>query len=131
MLNARKGLDAHEAYNQFRSFAEIVDMLDLDPRLNAVVIAGDGGGGDGSDESAVGMNANAVQLYRQLRAERAAHAAALAEEQAAHAAALAEAQAAHAAQATALAEERAANVAAQADIAQLRALLSEQNIVNL
>jgi len=146
MLNALKGLDAHKAYNQFRSFAEIFDMLDLDPGLNTVVVAGDGGGdggGDGSDESVVGMNANVVQLYRQLRAdfkaEQAAHAATQQEvvqeraenvaahgnERAAHAAALAEERAAHA---KALAEERSALAAARAEIAQLRALLSKSNV---
>ena len=79
MLAARKGLNAHKAYNQFRSFAEIFDLLDLDPTLSSAV-GGDGGGGDD------GVNVNLVQLNRQLRAdfeaERAAHAA----ERAAHAA---------------------------------------------
>ena len=84
MLAARKGLDAHKAYNQFRSFAEIFGMLDLDPELNTVVAGGDDGGdgsavvavGNGSDE---GMNANVVQLYRQLRADFEAERAARAE----------------------------------------------------
>lgn len=36
MLAARKGLDAHKAYNQYRSFAEVFDMLDLDAQLATV-----------------------------------------------------------------------------------------------
>merc|ERR1712195_51955 len=51
MLAARKGLDAHKAYNQFRSFAEIFDMLDLDPGLGQVDVGTDFDGGGGDDVS--------------------------------------------------------------------------------
>lgn len=44
MLAAQKGLDAHKAYNQFRSFAEIFGMLDLGAQL--ATVDGRVGGGD-------------------------------------------------------------------------------------
>lgn len=125
MLAARKGLDAHKAYNQFRSFAEIFDMLDLDPGLNTVVAGGDDGG-DGSAVVAVGnggddgMNANVVQLYRQLRAdfeaERAAHAAT--EEE------LGAERAAHAATEEELGAERAARAESEQEVLRLRNLVA-------
>merc|ERR1711935_576209 len=53
MLGARKGMDAHKAYNQFRSFVEIFDMLDLDTELGQVDFGtgGGGGGGGGGDDA--------------------------------------------------------------------------------
>lgn len=48
MLAARKGLDVHDAYSQFRSFAEIFNMRELDPGLETT------SGGDGVSGSDVG-----------------------------------------------------------------------------
>lgn len=41
MLGARKVLDAHKAYNQFRSFVEVFDLLDLSPELDQHAIGGE------------------------------------------------------------------------------------------
>ena len=105
MLGARKGMDAHKAYNQFRSFVEMFDMLDFDTKLDHVDLA-----------SEVALLAKVDQLERDLEAEqkeRREEHAARGKEQATHAAALAEGQAA-------LAGEQAAHAAARAEIVQLR-----------
>ena len=50
MVAARKSLDAHKAYNQFRCFAEIFGLLGLDAGLDGIAegVAGIGlEGGDG------------------------------------------------------------------------------------
>jgi hypothetical protein len=50
MLVARKALDAHTAYNQFRSFAEVFGLLELSMEVVAGAVVVDGRGEDGSDE---------------------------------------------------------------------------------
>jgi hypothetical protein len=66
MLAARSAMDAHKAYNQFRSFAEVFGLLELPME---VVSAGDGGvmngdngrdGGDGWTAGVVGGSAAAA-----------------------------------------------------------------------
>ena len=69
MLGARTGMDAHKAYNQFRSFFEIFDMLDIDTKLDEVVVGeGGGSGGDGSG----GDGAAHDEELAMVRAENAA-----------------------------------------------------------
>lgn len=122
MLVARTALDAHKAYNQFRSFGEIFDLLDLDPEVRGAGLD-DGGGGDGSTSGGEdgsggggsGTNAGTTaRLRAELAAERSAHAAALAMLAAEREASAAE-RAAHAEEVAAHAEE----------VAHLRALLAE------
>ena len=47
MLVARKALDAHTAYNQFRSFAEVFGLLELPMEIEVAAAEGSGDGGDG------------------------------------------------------------------------------------
>ena len=47
MLNARTGMDAHEAYRDFRSFTEIFGLLGLSLEIDAVAVDGASGGGGG------------------------------------------------------------------------------------
>lgn len=67
MLGARKGMDAHKAYNQFRSFAEIFNMLDLDPgmggRRQSTV----------NEEENVKLSAEVAQLHKYLEAKQEAY----------------------------------------------------------
>lgn len=91
MLVARTALDAHKAYNQFRSFAEIFDSMDLD--CKGMDDVGCDAGDDGIEE--VDGIDTVVSLRTALGHEQAAHAetqkhvsrlhAALREERVAHA----------------------------------------------
>lgn len=45
LLGARTVLDAHKAYNQFRSFVEVFDLLDLSPELEPHMLGGAAYGG--------------------------------------------------------------------------------------
>lgn len=47
MLNARTGMDVHEAYRDFRSFTEIFGLLGLSLEIDAVAVDGASGGGGG------------------------------------------------------------------------------------
>ena len=49
MLAARSAMDAHKAYNQFRSFAEVFGLLELSMEAVAAAVVVDGGGIDGGD----------------------------------------------------------------------------------
>ena len=101
MLGARTGMDAHKAYNQFRSFFEIFDMLDIDTELDKVVV-GEGGAAAANDEELAAVRAELEQLKLELEAER--------EE---------------------LASEKAGREIDQAEIARLRAMLAVHGIVNI
>jgi hypothetical protein len=75
MLVARKALDAHTAYNQFRSFAEVFGLLELPMKVVAgggEVVDGEGDGGDEGDGwGAAGESAAATATARifELEAE--------------------------------------------------------------
>lgn len=73
MLVARKALDAHKAYNQFRSFAEVFNLLDLSPESETHMHGADNDGGD----SGVAQHGSEVEeLKRKLAASEEARAAA-------------------------------------------------------
>lgn len=77
MLVARKSLDAHKAYNQFRSFAEVIGLLDLSPQLEKHMLGGGGAlvhGADNEDgDSGVVQHGNQVEkLEGKLAASEAA-----------------------------------------------------------
>lgn len=75
MLGARKGMDAHKAYNQFRSFVEIFDLLDLDTELDQVdfgLTGGSGGGGGAAPGENAQLRAKVTQLEVDLIAKQAA-----------------------------------------------------------
>jgi hypothetical protein len=71
MLVARKALDAHTAYNQFRSFAEVFGLLELPMEIElaaAAEVSGDGGDG-GVAGGAAGPAAAAAARISELEAE--------------------------------------------------------------
>jgi ankyrin repeat protein len=59
MLVARSAMEAHTAYNQFRSFAEVFGLLELSMEVVATA-AVDGGGKDGGDEWDAGAASGAA-----------------------------------------------------------------------
>ena len=63
LLGARTVLDAHKAYNQFRSFIEVFDLLDISPEF------GRGNGGVRISSSSSLEGGDDIMLVESLRAE--------------------------------------------------------------